>query len=252
MFSQTDIANNVVSWVNLGVKLPDELAAAIEIFNTVRWVEVGHRPRFDLREVTTENAEEKIREFALEIAVAGDPHQLGPTGLDNAKKHALDAAARGVNSKALSAIPVIIETLTPLFDAHVEAYSEAVSQLPEDLTADRLVASGADTVTAYHEAKHRAAALGRFHDWAISAASVSMIHPANTEKVLTLVRPTNISQLARLDEAAHLLNVDPVFHAIGPVYHSAVKHEIPFAINTPRQASQLRTGLETSGKLVRF
>lgn len=250
MFSQTDIANNVVSWANLGVKLPDELTAAIEIFNTVRWVEVGHKPRFDLREVTAENAEEKIRQFALEIAVAGDPHQLGPTVLDNAKKHALDVAARNVNNQARGSIPAIIEALESSFNERAKAYTEAVSKLPADLTAEKLVAAGGGTVTAYQEAKQQAAALRRFHDWTISAAYVSMIHPANTEKVVTVLRPTNIAQLARLDEAAQLLNVDQVFGAINPVWYAAVKHEIPFAINGPQQAAALRVGLETSSKLV--
>lgn len=251
MFNQTEIATGVAGWKKYGVKLPEDLTAAIELFNTVRWVEVGHRARFNLQAVTAENAEDKIREFALEIVVAGGPDQLAPAVLSEAKNHALEAAARNVNNQARSAIPSIIELLTESFDEHAEAYAEAVSRLPDDLTADKLVAAGADTVAAYHAATQQATALSSFHAWVLDAARVSLIHPTDTEKVLTLLRPVNMPQLARLDEAHRLLGVDPVFKAINPVWHAAVRHRIPFGINAPREASSLRQRLETSAKPVK-
>src|SRR5690606_30168833 len=124
-------AEAVTRWPSLGVKLPKNLTDAIEVYETLLWIETGHVPVFDLSKVTPKNAEAKLREFASELAstlpTVPTPGGAPQSVLDTAKRVAVDHAARAVSSAAVEAVPEIIEALTPEFEKHAAAYADAVS-----------------------------------------------------------------------------------------------------------------------------
>jgi hypothetical protein len=138
MSQSTEIAEQVAGWTGLGIKLPKELAEAIEVFEALKWTEVVRAPVFDIDTVTTKNAEAKIRELADQLVLLEVPGG-GLSTLQKAKMQALEAAARVVRNWGVHAFPDVIRQLTPQFDEHVEAYTEAVAKLPEDITAETLV-----------------------------------------------------------------------------------------------------------------
>jgi hypothetical protein len=142
MSDTTEIAEQVAGWTGLGVKLPEELADAITVFEALKYTEVGHAP-VAIDTVTPKNAEDKIRELADQLVLSEVPGG-GLSILQKARKQALEAAARVAQSMGVHAIADIIRQLTPEFDKHVEAYIEAVAKLPEDITAETLVSAGAD------------------------------------------------------------------------------------------------------------
>jgi hypothetical protein len=157
--TQSNLADGVSSWTNLGIKLPEELAEAVELFEVLRYVEVGRVPVFDTDGLTQANAEDRIRQFAQELALVSEPGSLGP--LDRAKNAAVDAAARTVIGLARHFVPDAIEQLEPGFQEHAEAYRTAVANLPDVITADRLLAAGPAAVESYRAAQTRGRVPGR-------------------------------------------------------------------------------------------
>src|SRR6478672_668455 len=83
-----------------------------------------------------------------------EPGSLGP--LDRAKNAAVDAAARTVIGLARHFVPEAIEQLEPGFQEHAEAYRTAVANLPDVITADRLLAAGPAAVESYRAAQQEA------------------------------------------------------------------------------------------------
>jgi hypothetical protein len=241
MYESTSIANNVSRWTGLGVKLPSDLTDAITVFESLTYTEVGYQPVFNIAEVTTTNAEEKLREFAEQLVLADVPAG-GLSVLDKAKNVAADAAARRVNALARVAVPEIIEQLTPEFDEHAEAYTEAVAKLPEDLTAETLVAAGPDAVAAYGQAQQEAKHLNRFSVWVFETAYLSGVIQRDAEVVLRILRPSTALELVKLDEAAHK-QVDPSLVALDPVFFTAARLGVEFGINTLHEAAKLRADL---------
>jgi imidazole glycerol phosphate synthase subunit HisF len=213
---QTNIADGVSRWTGFGIKFSKELAKAVELLETLRYAEVGRLPVFDIEAVTPENAEDKIHEFAKQLALSEVPGG-GLSVLDKAKKQAVEGAARRVVNLARHEVPSVIEQLTPDFDKHVEAYTAAVVKLPDDITAETLVAAGADAVSAYSDALQEVQYLNRIDNWVVQTGYVAGIIPKNMEVVIRILRPTSISQLAKLDAARHkqanqtLLALDTVF-----------------------------------------
>jgi hypothetical protein len=234
------IANNVTRWTGLGVKLPKELAGAVELFETLTYTEVSYPAAFDIDGVTANNAEQKIREFADQLVMAETNGGLSP--LEKAKKVAVDAAARRVNSQARLAIPDLIEQLTPGFDELAQAYVEAVSKLPEDLTADALVSAGAEAVTAYGDAQREARYLGGISSWVFETSYLSGVISRDVETVLRILRPATALDLIKLDDAAHK-PANPVLAAINPVFFAAARLGVEFGIGTLLDAAELRTKL---------
>jgi hypothetical protein len=156
----------------------------------------------------------------------------------------LDAAARVVRSWGVHAIPDIIRQLTPEFDEHVEAYTEAVSRVPEDITAETLVSVGADAVTAFTDAQREVQYLHEIDGWSAQTAALVGIIPKEQEVVIRILQPESMAQLAKLD-AARVKRADPALGLIDPVYYTAGREGIPFGINSSRQAAKLRTRLES-------
>jgi hypothetical protein len=202
----------------------------------VRWTPATARP-------TTNNAEAKIRELADELVLLEVPGG-GLSTLQKAKMQALEAAARVVRNWGVHAIPDIIRQLTPEFDEHVEAYTEAFAKLPEDITAETLVSAGADAVTAFGDAQREVGYLNKIDGWSAQTATLLGITPKEQEVVIRILQPESMPQLAQLD-AARARQADPALQLINPVFYTAARDGIPFGINSARQAAALRTRLES-------
>lgn len=241
MFDQQSIATNVTGWTGLGLRFPTELARAVELFETLTYTEVSYPAVFDIDGVTAANAEQKIREFADQLITAERAVE-GLSPLEKAKKIAVDAAARRVNAQARLAIPDLTKQLTPGFDEHAQAYVEAVSQLPEDLTAQALVSAGADAVAAYGATQREAQYLSAIGSWIFETSYLSGFIPRDVETVLRILRPATALDLIKLDEAAHK-PADPVLAAINPVFFAAARLGVEFGINTLGEAADLRAEL---------
>lgn len=243
MFDNISTADAVSRWTGMGVKLPKELATAIEVFEAIRWIETGHTVRFDLAEITAANAEEKLAEFANRLVPAlktGD--HPGRSPLDEAKRRMLDAAALEVLGKATAAVPVVIEQLTPEFDKHAEAYCTAVSALPDVVDSDSLLQAGADAVTAYENARAEAAWLNQVSSWVAETRGLPGFAGLDVEVPLRILRPADAMQLAKLD-AAQYKNVNQTLGALNKVFYTAAREGIEFGINTLRECAEIRQSL---------
>lgn len=225
------VSNN---WTNLGVKLPKGLSSAIDVFEAVRYVETGHEPVFDIDSLTTANAEAKIRELALEVAVKNS--------LQRAKDVAKDAAEFALVNAAGAAVPEIIEQVTPVFDRHAEAYVTAVSKLPNELTADTLISAGPEAVQAYQDAKIEAGYLEGVSTWLATLHELPAYASA-ADPCLRILRPTSIIELSKIEGARHSAN--QAVTAISPHLLKAAQLGVEFGINTPREAAMIRQRIET-------
>jgi len=244
-------AQNVSSWTGLGIKLPKPLAAAVARFEAIHWTEVSHGYVPDISDLTTANAEAKIRELSEHILYTENyPGSLSPMG--QAKKRLLDFAARDVLSQAGAAVPDAIKQLTPQFENHAEAYTEAVQRLPEELTAESLIAAGADAVIAYAAAQEHAAYLNRVSDW-VGSTSVLPGHGYQVDPVLTILWP-NLAQRSALDAAYALPShrSNPTLDGVDRVLVAAVRNGVEFRINTLAEAAELRSGGVIAGDLPWF
>ncbi len=261
MFDHTAIAKAVSRWTGLGVKLPNELATAIDVFEALLYTEVGYQAQFDLAEVTAANAEEKIKEFADQLVLSEVPGG-GLSVLGKAKNYAVEAAARRVNAVARASVSAVIELLTPEFNRHAEAYADAVRKLPGDpdvnngkksttTLSERLVAAGPDAVTAFGQAQQEVQYLHRVSSWVASTGQLS--GTTDMEVALRILRPSTYSELERVDAAARRRNTDPAIAAIDPVFFAAVRGRVEFGINTLSEAAGIRSELqEAAAKSVRF
>ncbi|UNQ33893.1 hypothetical protein [Prescottella equi] len=245
MYDSISIAHAVSNWNSLGVKLPKELATAVDVFEAIRWVETGHAVEFDLADITAANAEEKIVDFANRLMPSlktGD--HFSRTPLEEAKRRMLDAAAREVLGKATAAVPVVIEQLTPEFDQHAAAYIAAVADLPENIDAKSLLQAGAAAVTAYATAETEAAWLNQVSSWVAGTRGLPGFAGLDVEVALRILRPADALQLIMLDAAQRKTNVDSTLHSLNPVFYTAAREGIEFGINTLRECAEIRQSLE--------
>ncbi|WP_342660397.1 hypothetical protein Rruber_00230 [Rhodococcus ruber] len=236
-------ADAVSRWNSLGVKLPKELATAVEVFEAIRWIETGHAVQFDLADITAANAEEKVVEFANRLVPAlkaGD--HPGRSPLDEAKRRMLDAAAREVLGKATAAVPVVIDQLTPEFDKHAEAYCTAVAALPDIVDSDSLLQAGAGAVAAYENARAEAAWLNQISSWVAGTRDLPGFTGLDVDVPLRILRPVDAVQLAKLDAALHS-NVNQTLGALNKVFYTAAREGIEFGINTLRDCAETRRTL---------
>src|SRR5690349_168833 len=145
-----DSAEAISRWGNLGVTLPEDLAAAIALFESVQYADTRPVP-VELEDITAENVEAKLRELAEYIALSDGPENggYGLSPMAQAKNRLLSQAATVVVRAGTAAVPSLIEQMTPAFDARVELYVEAIAKLPDELTSDTLVRAGGEAVEAY-------------------------------------------------------------------------------------------------------
>lgn len=242
MHEPRHIADSVSRWTGLGVKLPKDLAKAVEVFEALTYTEVGYHPVFDPADVTAANAESKIREYAEALALA-EATDGGLSALGRAKREAVNAAARQVTSLARQAVPAVIEQLTSEFNKHAEVYIEAVSKLPNDLTAETLVAAGADAVSAYGQAQQAAQYLYRISSWVAGTGPLGF--GSETYPAVRILRPATHMELVKLEEAHQLRGKSPTLAAIHPVLYTAARMGIEFGINTLAECADITKRLGT-------
>ncbi|EEN89440.1 hypothetical protein RHOER0001_4360 [Rhodococcus erythropolis SK121] len=244
MYDIISTADAVSRWNSMGVKLPEELATAVDVFEAIRWVETGHTVQFDLADITAANAEEKLVEFANRLVPelkTGD--HFSRTPLEEAKHRMLEAAASGVLGKATAAVPVVIEQLTPEFDTHAAAYTAAVADLPEKVDSDSLLQAGAGAVTAYEIARAEAAWLKQVSSWVAGTRGLPSFAGLDVEVALRILRPADALQLAKLD-AAQYKTANQTLGALDKVLYTAAREGIEFGINTLRECAEIRQSLE--------
>lgn len=237
MFDPTHLADEIASWTSLGVKLPKPLAQAVNTFEAVRWIEVGHGFDLDITTITADNAEATIESLAEHIVFS----ETKPGALSakaEAKRRIARMAAVHVIKEGSAAVPDIIEQLTPEFEKHVDAYIEAVSKLPEDITDESLIAAGPDAVAAYVDAQREAEYLNRI-SWWVSTTRDLPGHGGEPDQALNILRPEP-TQLYIIDQAAHEADICKTLRAIGPVFAAAAQHGIAFGINTSAEIAEIR------------
>ncbi|MFC7451288.1 hypothetical protein [Rhodococcus daqingensis] len=243
MHDNISTADAVSRWNALGVKLPKELATAVEKFEAIRWIETGHTVQFDLADITAANAEEKLVEFANRLVPAlktGD--HLSRTPLEEAKQRMLDAAAREVLCQANAAVPAVIEQLTPEFDKHAAAYIAAVGDLPDIVDSESLLQAGPLAVQAYMTAQTEAAYLNKVSSWVAGTRDLPGFAGLDVEVALRILQPADALQLAKLD-AAQYKNVNQQLGALDKVLYTAAREGIKFGINTLRECAEIRQSL---------
>jgi hypothetical protein len=250
MFTEPiESAAAISRWTDLGVTLPKDLVKAIEVYEAVRYTEIGYAPQFDIEKVTPKNAEAQIYELAEQISVREQNGGWAP--LEAAKNRAMSAAAGQVNRAARLATPAIAGALLPEFDDHTDAYAAAVNELPDDLSAETLLAAGPEAVTAYQSAKAEAAELDRISLWVASAHYAFTGTNTGQESVIRVLQPVDTLQLLQLEQASKR-QVDAVLAAINPVYYEAVKRGVPFGINTPHESRDIREELAPARRMINF
>lgn len=255
MQSPIESARGVINWTNLGVKLPKNLTEAIQLYELVSYVEVGHTPTVNVETLTAANAEEVIRDLAQEISLAttpiGAPGPQGQGPLERAKKQVLEMAASALLAKASVAVPGVIEQLTPRFDQLVETYVEAVAKLPDEVTAESLVKGGVSAMTAYQNAQSAMAGLNSVSSWVAGTANLPG-HIGNVDPALRILRPSNAIQLSKLDTAQNAVGVDKTLRGLNPVFYTAAKNGVEFGINTIRECSRIREELKITPAKIQF
>ncbi|WP_305781162.1 hypothetical protein [Nocardia nova] len=241
-----DVASIVSRWTSLGVDLPKDLAKAIDLFDTVQWIETGHRPVLDVNEMTPANAEDTIRKYAAELALTRETtDSVGSrsSALSDAKRGAVDLVARSLIRAAADAVDAIRTQVEPDFADATKAYADAAAKLPDNLTADVLVAAGGEVVDAYQAAKDAAARIQAFTAWLNTTNNLPGHAAARVDRVLSVFAPGTVAELAALDAAASK-NADPAERAIDAVLLAGAREGIAWGLNTPAEAYSLRSNLE--------
>ncbi|MEU1210778.1 hypothetical protein [Nocardia sp. NPDC005825] len=241
-----ETANSVSRWTSLGVELPKSLAGAIDVFDALQYVEIGHRPVFDLSKVTAANAEAELKKYAAEyIFTIETTNPLGGrvSPLSEAKRDAVDTAAGAVVRAAVDAVPGIVSALEPALSDAAHDYADAVAKLPDEITSENLVAAGAFAVAAYSDALEALRRISVAESWVASIANLPG-HGGRPDRALSVFKPETFIQLSRLD-SAHVRDVDQAHKALNPVMVAGVRNSVPFGLNTPADAARLRRELET-------
>lgn len=238
-----DIADSIAGWTALGIKLSPELEKAIELHEAIRWTEVRHGFDIDITELTPDDVEATIRDFAQHIVTAEAVGENSP--LVSAKLRLMNSAAVQVIQLARPFAPEARDQLAVEFDTHAQAYTEAVQKLPEDLTSESLIAAGPDAVSAYSVAQAEVEHLRQMRSWVSDIRRIPGLGVGDADLVLNVLRPSDIEQLHRLDMALSA-KVDPVLGRIDPVFAAAVHEGVEFRINLPAESHRIRSELAYS------
>lgn len=232
-----DTADAITGWTGLGIKLSPELEKAIELHEAIRWTEVGHRYDLDITKITKDNIESTIYDLAQHIVFAEAVGRLSPRA--QAKAQLLDKAARQVVVLGREFAPEARDQLAVEFDKHARAYVDAVQKLPEELTSESLVSAGPDAVSAYSVAQAEVEHLRQARSWVSDIRRIPGLGVGENDYVLNVLRPSDIEQLNRLDEALYA-KVDPALDRIDRVFVTAAREGIEFGINLPAEIHDLR------------
>ncbi|MBF9350448.1 hypothetical protein HA138_11755 [Mycobacteroides chelonae] len=242
-------ADSISDWTGLGITLAPELTKAIELYEAIRWTEVGHGFDIDITKLTPADVEATIHDLAQHIVTAEAVGQNSP--LANAKLRLMKSTAVQVIQLARQFAPEARDQLAVEFDKHAQAYAEAVQKLPEALTSESLIAAGPDAVAAYSVAQAEVGHLRQVSRWVSDVRDMPGLGAGENDPVLNVLRPRDIEQLNQLDAALHG-NVDPVLGRIDPVFVAAVRERVEFGINLPVESQRIRSELAYSKPIVEF
>jgi hypothetical protein len=219
-------------WPAVIGKLPKPITDLIDAFEATIYVQ-GPYTGVDAGSITAKNAEQHVRDIT--DALSKDAH------FEEARSRVLSALARNILHSAGAAVPEIIESLRPKFDAATAEFTEAVSALPDDVSSDALVAAGAATLSQYHRAIAAQQGIARIDGWLASLLSLPAYAAHATEQTLRVLNPTTRGQLKGLLNAASGSGGQP----LDPIYVFAVKEEIGFEMHTPTETTAIRQAIDS-------
>jgi hypothetical protein len=237
------IANTVADWTGLGINLSPEMTKAVEVFDAIKYSEVGHAPIFDLEKVTPKNAEAEIRKLADQFALS-TVHRDGAgnfSALDLAKRHALHTAARKVIQLAAAFVPEVINQLSPEFDRAVAEFGDAVQALPDDLSDAAIVQAGPAVLAEYQRAAQAQGVIAGLDNWIASLRELPGFGAAEPDPITRVLRPSNRPQLSKLGSAG-----GKRYGQLNPLYVVAVREGVRFGLNTPSEAAAIRAHIQAS------
>lgn len=233
-----DTVDSITGWTGLGIKLSPELEKAVEVYETIRWTEVGHAFNIDIAKLAPADVESTIRDFAQHIITAwARQAQLSPLG--DARIRMMSMSAAHIIKLARQFAPEARDQLAVEFDKHARAYTEAVQKLPEELTSESLIAAGPDAVSAYSAAQAEVEHLRQARSWVSDVRRIPGLGAGENDPVLNVLRPSDIDQLNLLDASLYA-KVDPALDRIDRVFVTAAREGIKFGINLPAEIHDLR------------
>ena len=254
MFDLVNTAHAVGNWSALGVQLPPSLKQLLDTLEQLRWAEVPD-PEIDVDKlVKSKDVAAELERIATELATVDK-------GLE-AKQRASYALARKVIREASEVVPDLIEQLRPAFAVAAAKYADAISKLPDDITAEALVTAGPDALVALGEAREAVATLATIDQWLVGLTDLPAYAGVPADRILRILAPANYVQLVALTTAADDPSHDRLALELNPVWLTAVRLGVPFEIHDPREAASVREQVEAtrpdtrgriaSGRLINF
>jgi hypothetical protein len=221
------------SWPAAVGKLPTALADAINAFDAARVVEEPHAG-FDPSEVTGKNAADTVSKLAAALVAASE--------FSEARSQVLYALALRILRTAGAVVPEVLDSLSPAFEQAVAAFTEAVSELPDDLSSDALVAAGPAVLAAYHRALEAQSAIARIDGWIDRLRGLPAYAGYKSDMTLRVFAPLTRGQLQALVNASSG-GASQLGH-LNPLYVCAVNEGIEFKLNSPIEAAAIREEIE--------
>ncbi len=229
MYNVDLIARRIAEW-QIG-ELPKPLADAIALWEESRYA-MPPATTGTADGITTKNVSERIEELALALAVA-DKH-------GEASRRIGDALALKVVEAAADALPGIIKRLQPEFTAAAARYAEAVTQLPEQFTADDLLVAAPEISAAYNTAVDAARTLKGCENFLRSTADLP-VHGGDPATPLLIVAAATRADLQALYDAKA---GTPAETKLVPQYRAAVARALPFRMATIAESDALRAEID--------
>jgi hypothetical protein len=228
-YTASTISND---WPEVVGKLPKALTEAIDAFDAVRVVEEPYTG-FDASEVTAKNASETVTKLAADLVVASQ--------FDEAQRRVSGALAGRILRTAGAVVPEVIDSLRPAFDKAVAEFADAVSELPDDVSSDALVAAGPAVLADYHRALAAQADIARIDRWLDSLVNLPAFAGQPHEPATRVLNPLNRSQFHALGNAA---SSSDQLGQLNPIYVAAVREKIEFELHDPAEAASIRQEIE--------
>ncbi|MDV6246881.1 hypothetical protein [Rhodococcus opacus] len=236
MLDITTVAGNVSHWADLGLKLPAGLTKYSDLLEELKWSAQKPTPVIDVDKLNTKNLAATIETISAELAAA-EHH-------DDAVLRTRRELARAIVREAGVFVPDALEQLRPRFDTEVARYTEAVSKLPTELTSDSLVKAGPDALAAFGVASEAAGFIAAVDHWLASLNNLPATAGFQQEPVLRVTAPETMADLRKLEKAGNATKVDALVTQVGKVYLAAAQNGIKFQMNIPREAAQIRAGID--------
>lgn len=226
MLDTIDSATVISAW-KLPVALPKSLNDAIDVFTELRWTQ---RPNINIEdsEITADNVGQVVNDLA--VAMAAEAQFV------EARIKLSAVLSRNVLWAATAAVPEIIESLKPEFGRAVAEYTDAVSELPDEINSNTLFEAGGLAFDAYHRASTSAATISKIAGWLTSLAQLPNLGTESANPVLSVLSPTTREQWRQIERARNTA-ADQYFTAVNPLYVAAVRAGVPFEMNTPKQSA---------------